>query len=65
MRHSKKQFLFLSQKDPNVTRKISRRNFPAEKLCFYVFWAREGEGLGLLRYIWAIRGMGGPKGYRF
>ena len=35
-----------------MTREISRGNFPAEKQCFsYVFWAREGEGLGLLRYM--------------
>ena len=51
MRRSKQTIFILSPKDPNVTRKISRGNFAAEKLCFYVLWAREGEGLGLLHYM--------------
>ena len=34
-----------------MTRKISRGNFLAENQCFYVIWVRDGEGLGLLRYM--------------
>ena len=47
MTRPKQTVFILSQNDPNVTRKISRGNF----LAAFVFWAREGEGLGLLRYI--------------
>ena len=43
-----------------MTRKIWRGNFPAEKRCFFVLWAREWEGLGLLRYM-GYEGYGRPQ----
>ena len=60
MRRSKQTFLFLSQKDSNLT-----RNFLAEKQCFYVFWARDGVGLGLLGYMGLSEVFTVPKGMVF
>ena len=51
MRRSKQTIFISKHKHPNLTRKISRGNFLAEKQYFYVFWTRDGEGLGLLRYM--------------
>ena len=48
-----------------MSRKISRGNFLAEKECFYVFWAREGVGLGLLRYMGLSEVCTVPKGMVF
>ena len=51
MRRSKQTTFIVKPKGSKMTHKISGGNLPAEKLCFYVFWAREWEGLGLHRYM--------------
>ena len=38
MRRSKQTTFIVKPKGSKMTHKISGGNFPAEKLCFYVFW---------------------------
>ena len=65
MRHSKRTVFISKYKHSNLTRKISRGNFLAEKQYFCVFWARDCKGLGLLRYMGLSEVCTAPKGMVF
>ena len=61
MRRSKQTVFILKPKGS----KLDLQNFLAEKQCFFVFWAREGEGSGLLRYMGLSDVFTAPKGMVF